>query len=444
MDTVTLTCGHCGNLMAVTAELLGQQVRCPHCQQVVVAPASPAPLATAPADPGPVFEFQRVKDEESIFTPHQAHDDIFGDPRPAAVELPPERPECLEPPAATVSASPDPASASTIAETPPFPSGDLAPRAEFLSESHEQPSARAPADDDPDRTAVLLPNHDWMNASVEEDHKDTSPKEETQAPPSRSSPRRAAEKSSTSQVLIFLVPYAIFMTFVAGYFYFQSRQRKDPLEFLHDQPAENPGVTKKGGQVYRRAPVDSELSAKLRVPLGNTIRIGALDVTPERVERAKVVYCYTNRKTHDSSRDETLQLTLRLHNVSPDQTFYPTDPAFNPMWEEGKDKPYTFLEVGSERFYGGPLEWISGRRSTEYIQGQEQDRQPLGPGEERTTLICSNPRFGKLLSSVQKHNSTMLWRVRLRRGLVEVRNKEMSLSTVIGVQFSAADIRLKN
>src|SRR3954468_5525969 len=43
MQTVNFQCGHCGNLMGVSVEFLGQQVRCPHCQQVVVAPASAGP-----------------------------------------------------------------------------------------------------------------------------------------------------------------------------------------------------------------------------------------------------------------------------------------------------------------------------------------------------------------------------------------------------------------
>ena len=37
MATVNFQCGHCAKLMAVNATFLGQQVRCPHCQQVVVA-----------------------------------------------------------------------------------------------------------------------------------------------------------------------------------------------------------------------------------------------------------------------------------------------------------------------------------------------------------------------------------------------------------------------
>src|SRR5262249_45950255 len=44
METVNFTCGHCGKLLAVSKQHLGQQVRCPHCQQGGVAP---------PPQPGP-------------------------------------------------------------------------------------------------------------------------------------------------------------------------------------------------------------------------------------------------------------------------------------------------------------------------------------------------------------------------------------------------------
>src|SRR5262249_39424642 len=40
METVNFQCGHCGKLMGVNTAFLGQQVHCPHCQQVVVAPAA--------------------------------------------------------------------------------------------------------------------------------------------------------------------------------------------------------------------------------------------------------------------------------------------------------------------------------------------------------------------------------------------------------------------
>src|SRR5690349_9534029 len=48
MQPLTFSCATCGKLMGVPPELAGRQVRCPHCQAVVVAPTAPAPVAVAP------------------------------------------------------------------------------------------------------------------------------------------------------------------------------------------------------------------------------------------------------------------------------------------------------------------------------------------------------------------------------------------------------------
>src|SRR5262245_20551408 len=87
-QTVNFNCPHCGNLMAVGTNLLGRNVRCPHCKQVVRAPATagepptvqqPAPQAPplTPAPP-PQFKVPRPTEHyESIFG--ERHDeDVFG------------------------------------------------------------------------------------------------------------------------------------------------------------------------------------------------------------------------------------------------------------------------------------------------------------------------------------------------------------------------------
>src|SRR5438105_13368905 len=90
MQTMNFQCGRCGNLMAVSTDFLGQQVRCPHCQQVVLAPppSAPAPAAqaTAPTGPNPaVLPIQepqptgpRYGEQEDIFAPPDSGDDLFG------------------------------------------------------------------------------------------------------------------------------------------------------------------------------------------------------------------------------------------------------------------------------------------------------------------------------------------------------------------------------
>ncbi|MBN9122720.1 MAG: hypothetical protein J0I06_26845, partial [Planctomycetes bacterium] len=52
-QTVTFPCPFCGRRMGVPADLLGKQVRCPHCKQVVLAPVGAAPSGVVPAVPLP-------------------------------------------------------------------------------------------------------------------------------------------------------------------------------------------------------------------------------------------------------------------------------------------------------------------------------------------------------------------------------------------------------
>jgi hypothetical protein len=434
MQTVTFTCGHCGNLMAVGTDLLGKQVRCPHCQQVIEAVVS-----TSPSPPPPVFQqpaplsvpfSSRNEDEESIFAPKELHDDIFGDPKPPKIEIPadPTWNEPVQPPPVVPSRSD-----SRAAEPASLP---------FGSEPAIEQSAPVQLVDE---TAILPPTAQWSMTTAETQNETNLAKSST-AKARRPAARPTSERGLTAaSVLIFLVPYAIFMTFVAIYFYSQSRKNVSPLEMFPDVPAERPGVTKKGAQatntIYNRWSVDTPLPAKLQVPLRESIQIGALEVTPERVERGPIEFRYDppRRKPQRSGR-ESLVLTLRLKNTSTDQSFYPTDCAFDAHWDKGP-KPYTFLEVGSQRFYGGPIVWPAEQPIREYIKGQERDDQPLGPGEQRTTVICTDPGQGEVIAALAKHAGQCMWRVRLRRGLVTVRDREVSASAVIGVQFATSDIQ---
>src|SRR5581483_10580632 len=132
MQTVQFQCGNCHKLMAVSVEHAGRQVRCPHCQQVVVAPtASPQPAAAHPAaqpvvaasEPSvgssgsaplspepPMFAMPEASTEaESIFAPPE---ELGAD---ACGEAPAPQ---LEPP---VPASPPPAIAALGTQDEPHP-----------------------------------------------------------------------------------------------------------------------------------------------------------------------------------------------------------------------------------------------------------------------------------------------------------------------------------
>src|SRR5215218_5165822 len=88
MATVNFSCPHCGKLMGVGQELLGQHVRCPHCKQVLQAPvqsaAAPPPPSVTFATPPPP-----PREPDSIFAAPEVSDDLFNAaPRHPTVELP--------------------------------------------------------------------------------------------------------------------------------------------------------------------------------------------------------------------------------------------------------------------------------------------------------------------------------------------------------------------
>src|SRR6516162_7345418 len=90
MQTHNFNCSHCGKLMAVGLNLLGRNVRCPHCKQVVQAPASVGPPIAPTTNQGPSFNLPGPVQEshESIFG--EVHDDdVFGTRQPK-VQLPAE------------------------------------------------------------------------------------------------------------------------------------------------------------------------------------------------------------------------------------------------------------------------------------------------------------------------------------------------------------------
>jgi hypothetical protein len=165
------------------------------------------------------------------------------------------------------------------------------------------------------------------------------------------------------------------------------------------------------------------------------------------VERRRVLFCYENaQRERVLSQQDALVLTLEVRNLSPTVSFAPNDLFFNRQWQEGgpaANKPYTCLEVGPKRYYGGPCVWKprGGRDHgpREYIEGSEY-RTELAPGQTLRFTVCTNPDNSALLPSVDRHVGPLCWRVQLRRGLVRVRDKEGTATAVVGVEFHKADI----
>jgi phage FluMu protein Com len=377
METVQFTCGHCGKVMAVAAGDLGAQVHCPHCQQVVQAQASPGALEP---QPGPAFTTTPVKtEEESIFSPpEESGDDLFGAPAGPRLELPPE-----PKPAATVLPSwlaPEPG--------PPLQAEAQAAGGLFA----DAPEAAAATTSFPEQPA---------------------PAEEglTPSPPARSQLHRS---QLGTMVLIFLIPYSVVITLAFGYVLYLNRSYKetDPLERLPDPNPKDGGAERVPN---KRVSHDLPLSDKLKTALNQPLKIGDLIVKPLEVT---------------INPDGDLVLALHLQNTSTDTRFNPFPDSFS-RFRKGLDLPYTFLQVGQERIYGGFTEW------------SKKDPR-LGPGEEMTAkLIVSGqlPEERTRIDRVRRSQDQLLWRVHVRRGFSEVAGKTISTTAVIGVRFTGADVK---
>ena len=141
MQTLTFQCGHCNKLMAVGIEYLGQQVRCPHCQQVVIAPSHPAPTSPPPeaAKDGPLeahgpsdspFEVAPDAARNAAALPSKGH--VFGNDPDPRLEL---APSWMQPIAAPTPASPPFAAfESAVEESTPAAAGVAAPSSPTRSE----------------------------------------------------------------------------------------------------------------------------------------------------------------------------------------------------------------------------------------------------------------------------------------------------------------------
>jgi hypothetical protein len=177
----------------------------------------------------------------------------------------------------------------------------------------------------------------------------------------------------------------------------------------------------------------------LKTALGQALQVGALEVKPLQVGRTE---------------EGDLMLALAVKNVSPDQEFCPiSEEALHFKRESlAAPKPYTYLQFGANRVYGGDLRW------TKYLPGKDGGKGPfdeglwsdlgdhkvdgiLQPGKSLTAVLLTDAKDRKRLATVGEFSGTLLWRVLVRRGLERVRDEEFSTTAVVGVQFRARDIR---
>ncbi len=479
METVKFQCGHCRNLMAVGTEFLGQQVRCPHCQGVVVAPATPPEPAPFPANPGalpadpPPAETSflpppRTADREDIFSPPEESEDLFGQPNAPRLEVPPP---AAAPPVVNGTAAPAPSSEPVFDSTP-------------SCTTPAEPPAMAPGDSTLS-VAPASPFPSWMEAPAVAEAPPPEPASVPQEPAPAESPpreeagselpvpapvvRRPARDSGGWFIPLVFVPlvfYAIGASFFVAWSIFKvnqlnnSQERQNPFEQLPDD-GDDRGVNQNGKRIsYKVQYPDRFATAPLppeqRLTLGQTRRFGAIEITPLRVERKRVGVMVQGWPNPEPCLHDSLVLWLRFRNVSADQAFAPLDNYFDRWWQPGQLMPLTQLEAGKDRFCGGPAKWYprlnKKNDKPEWVAGRKYaDPEGLKPGEETEGFVCTNgddPRAALVLFGERDgapvappYDGSFLWRVQVRRGLISWKGRDRSATTVIGVEFGRNDIQ---
>lgn len=458
MQTVNFNCPHCGNLMAVGTNLLGRNVRCPHCKTVVRAPAAPGDPPPPPPPPAPppvhVPQFnlpEQTEHHESIFG-ERHEEDVFGT-EPMKPAVPP--PVSLPGPPPTRS----PALQETVGLTEPIRVPRPGPIPEY-----------EPLPDDP-------PPRPWDGPAAPgdtADDRDDSPA--LRAPPEEAASRRyqaraprAEGPAAAGTFAWLLLGYGAFITLVAAFFayqYFAGGSSRHPFEAIPDVYGQYEKANRRQTSFQGFPDPKADVPPQLRVKLGGELAVGDLQVRPVSVERQ--VLRLVQKKPAEGDEPEsrplaktTLVLKLHVKNLSADTSFHPNDPAFNRAHYRPVDKvvPYTALEFRS-RFHYGPLPWPP---EPEYEDaylvgfGLEKDARPLAPGAEADVFVAvaapgSRPdanQFEGVIDQLGRNDlpaaDPFLWRVQLRRGLVkgpaDGTEVEMSATTVIGVVFAAGDVK---
>lgn len=465
MQTVNFRCGHCNNLMAVAATHLGQQVRCPHCQQVVTAPSSaaapapvvppplpvppPAPPSPAPPSPAPPPTFQlseSVRDHDSIFAPpDEADDDLFGGSPKPRLEIPTE---------------------ATWPQAPTHPPAEVQPTLPATSFEPAPPTEtvawNAPpvVEDAAPPESPTLPFTDDAAPSPTEGGSDVL---SGVAKPVREIKHTAGGNPWILPLVILpLISYSVLVTILLAMAYTRPAP-PHPLEMQRDDDGSNPGARRVGKERVRRSynwrgRQLMDLPEKQRVALGDSIVVGDVRVRPLEAEVRKIMIYTEGYPNPDPSPHPTLVLHLEIENVSNDVAYFPLDAYFDRRFEEKflDNVPFTFLEKGEKKFFGGAAAFPAKYKEREVraealeLQGVDGDpnkklsqnvKKELMPGEKWRTFVACNADNPEVAEALQNYDGPLLYRIRLRRGLVPFKDQEVSATTVIGVEFTGKDVK---
>lgn len=494
MQTLTFPCSHCTRRMGVGMELMGRQVRCPHCREVVFAPSATTPSRLTPhpeivpddiAPPNSSWnetgvglgnpnrsddahDFSHLKQqpqesEESIFAePGEEDDSVFGSPKSSRIL---SMPEIVD---STQLTEPVPQHPDFLLPLPSDPITGNRLRIEQKTDDLELEPDPIPipqvvynsnivGTDTSDSNTIPQPifgfdSPPFVEKIATEPRKPAQTFASTPAPtlpetttrkPLRAEPPDGTARRTPSW-LYFLAGYAILMSIMALWGWLRTTDRGHPLSNIPDFFGE-----------YRKAERDkvSTLSVnfetvppELRVPIGGKLIVGDLAIEPLTVleDKPTRVTTYTGNGQQDSrqpSKQRCLVLKVRLHNLSKDVSFHPMDPAYNRKEYPSTPMPLSGLIVGAKRFAGGPIPWpyTLGVKHTCFV-GQEQDSEPLMPGKFRDTIVVS-AEGREVIAAVLATKTPVLWNIHFRRGLTTYAGEDVSVGALVGVTFDAKDVK---
>ncbi len=225
-------------------------------------------------------------------------------------------------------------------------------------------------------------------------------------------------------LLIFLVPYALMTTaFIAYLVFFASGKATHPFDYLRDPaPAKDKGDPR---PAHLQPAPNQPLADRQRTTIGTKIQAGDLEITPQRIILTAA---------------GDLKLILRAKNISKNTKFEPVNEYYlRPT--KGGNEPYAFLEskTGSvANINAFTLGYHNDPKATDMAHGDAL----LAPGQEVTIALTTDLKFqDKHIPNIAKAASeSYTWRVQVRRGFVKVDGKDVSATTVIGVDFTNAEI----
>lgn len=328
------------------------------------------------------------------------------------------------------------------------PNGPAVAGGDFqFDQSRHESGGPIPATPVTEQPQWAVPATDSNTANLSFGTPDAKPEQAASSQPAHRH-REPTASSGPGWLVPILAPYAVFITVVAVFYYvkYSSATQEHPLEQIPDLLGEfQQKQTKSTSQSKRLPKPDQDLPDKLMTFLGRPLSVGAIELTPLSIEyRPWTAYVKEKGRPDPVKRPigKTLVLRVRLRNLSGDLAFYPTDPYFDRRPKDATEKPYTLVDVGGEKFFGGVMQYITESGSTEraWLEEREKDDQPLGPGESRETVLLTYPK-NNVFDAVRKSGGRAVWRVHVRRGMVPYHGTEIPASAVVGVVFTAADVK---